>query len=78
MQIDVFICEINREISAYYLTENVETGVKIFRKIPKINEVRARSALAKLIEDPHRNDFDAARSQGQRGFRLRSGNWRYF
>ena len=44
--------------------------------MPKCNEFRALSELAKLIEDLHRNDVDVARLQGRQGFRLRSGNWR--
>ena len=47
-----------------------------FQKMPKCNEFRARGELAKLIEDPHRNDIDVVKLQGRQGFRLRSGNWR--
>ena len=51
-------------------------ALKSFRRMPKHDAVRVRSELAKLIEDPHRNDIDVVRLQGRQGFRLRSGNWR--
>ena len=44
--------------------------------MPKHDAVRVRSELAKLVEDPNRNDIDVVKLQGRQGFRLRSGNWR--
>ena len=50
--------------------------LKTLQRMPSRDARRVRNELAKLIEDPQRQDIDVMRSQGGPGFRLRSGNWR--
>ena len=49
--------------------------MKSFRRMPKHDAVRVHGELAKLTEDPHRSDIDAARLRNREGFRMRSGDW---
>ena len=51
-------------------------ALKTLQRIPNRDARRVRNELAKLIEDPQRQDIDVKRLQGRPGFRLRSGNWR--
>ncbi len=51
-------------------------ALKSFRRMRKRDANRVRSRLAKLVEDPQRNDIDVVKLQGRQGFRLRSGDWR--
>ena len=51
-------------------------ALKTLQRIPNRDARRVRNELAKLIEDPQRQDIDVMRLQSRPGFRLRSGNWR--
>ena len=51
-------------------------ALKTLQRMPSRDARRVRNELAKLIEDPQRQDIDVMRLQGRPGFRLRSGNWR--
>lgn len=51
-------------------------ALKTLQRMPSRNARCVRSELAKLIEDPQRQEINVMRLQGRPGFRLRSGNWR--
>ena len=51
-------------------------ALKSLQRMPSRDARRVRNELAKLIEDPQRQDIDVIQLQGRPGFRLRSGNWR--
>ena len=51
-------------------------ALKTLQRMLNRNANRVRNELAKLSEDPLRQDIDVMWLQGRLGFRLHSGNWR--
>lgn len=51
-------------------------ALKALRKMPRDDADRLRGKLARLSENPRRQDVDVIRLQRRSGYRLRSGNWR--
>ena len=51
-------------------------ALKTLQRMLNRNANRVRNELAKLSEDPLRQDIDVMWLQGRPGFRLHSGNWR--
>jgi len=53
-----------------------KSALKSFRRMPKHDTIRVRGELAKLAEDPNREDIDVVRLRDREGFRMRTGDWR--
>ncbi len=49
---------------------------KTLRKMPPKTARRALDGMAKLAENPDRQDLDVKKLAGRDGFRLRVGDWR--